>query len=310
MNTQSIPRKTLLASAVAAVLLTGCSVPVQPDGAASLRSKLSRLQSNPELASRAPVAIKEAELAVSNAEQPQTDKALANHLEFLADRRIDIARAQAEARLAVDQRTGLEQQREALRLKSRTEEADSANQRAAVAQADALGARDAAAEAQRDARQLEDEIAELQARPTDRGLVLTLGDVLFASGTATLNGGQSNNLNKLVGFLNKHQDRNVVIEGYTDSVGSDSFNQNLSERRANAVMSDLVRQGINGKRLSASGKGESSPIGDNGSAAGRQQNRRVEVIVGDPVNPVEQGSDARRRWLESLPPFSYSRKDN
>jgi outer membrane protein OmpA-like peptidoglycan-associated protein len=289
MNTQLNPlhRNTLIAAAVSFALFAGCSAaPTKPDGADNARSKLTQLQSNPELATKAPVAMKEAEAAVKIAEQPQKDKALGAHLVFIADHKVDIAQAQAESHLAVDQRKGLAEQRDAMRLQSRTNEADSANRVAAVAVADAGvqkhdadAARDATANAERDKLELQKQIDELQAKKTDRGLVVTLGDVLFASGTANLNAGASTNLDKLAAFLNKYPDRNTLIEGYTDSVGTDEFNQGLSERRADAVKSYLTRHGIASTRLTASGKGEASPVGDNTSSAGRQQNRRVEVII-------------------------------
>jgi outer membrane protein OmpA-like peptidoglycan-associated protein len=289
MNTQLNPlhRNTLIAAAVSFALFAGCSAaPTKPDGADNARSKLTQLQSNPELATKAPVAMKEAEAAVKIAEQPQKDKALGAHLVFIADHKVDIAQAQAESHLAVDQRKGLAEQRDAMRLQSRTQEADTANRATAVAVADATVqkhdadlARDATADAQRATHDLQMQLDELQAKKTDRGLVVTLGDVLFSSGTANLNAGASTNLNKLAAFLNKYPDRNSLIEGYTDSVGTDEFNQGLSERRADAVKTYLVRQGIASTRLTASGKGEASPVGDNTSATGRQQNRRVEVII-------------------------------
>jgi outer membrane protein OmpA-like peptidoglycan-associated protein len=194
----------------------------------------------------------------------------------------------------------LGEQRDAMRLQSRTNEADaanrhanaamaeantqrgnaeSANRRADAATAEADAARDATAAAQSSAAELQRQIAELNAKVTDRGLVLTLGDVLFASGTANLNSGTDTHLAKLAGFLNKYPDRTTIIEGYTDSVGSDDYNQGLSQRRADAVKSYLVAQGIDASRLVAAGKGESAPVGNNASATGRQQNRRVEVII-------------------------------
>ena len=109
-----------------------------------------------------------------------------------------------------------------------------------------------------------------------------MGDVLFASGRADLKTGATTNLNKLVAFLNKYPDRTVAIEGYTDSVGSEDYNQGLSERRAESVKSYLAGQGIGSTRLSASGKGKSDPVAGNDSATGRQQNRRVEVIISNP----------------------------
>jgi len=289
MSPSSTSDKTLIALAFASVLLAACaSVPVKPDGADALRARLSQLQANPELASRAPLAIKEADIAVTASEQLQRDPVLSKHLLFMADRKISVAQSLGESRLAVDQRKTLSENREAMRLQARTNEADSANQRAAAAKADAVdqkqqasAARDATADAQRNALELQRQIDELQAKKTERGLVLTLGDVLFAFNTSTLNSGGTAHLAKLAGFLNKYPARNAVIEGYTDSVGGESYNQTLSQRRSDAVKSYLVAQGIDSSRLTSTGKGESSPVGDNGSSTGRQQNRRVEVIIAD-----------------------------
>jgi len=262
-------RKTLIATAVASVLLAACAAaPVKPDGAAEARSKLTQLQSDPNLAGRAPVAVKEADAAVQAAEQPQADQELGAHKVYLADRKVEIARAQAETSFAEDQRAALSAQREGARLVARTQEADTAHLAAA-----SLAER---------ATELQRQIDALQAKPTDRGLVVTLGDVLFDTGKAGLKAGATSNLNKLVAFLNQYPDRTVVIEGYTDSVGSEDYNQGLSERRADSVKSYLAAQGIGGIRLSAVGKGESDPVAGNDSPAGRQQNRRVEVIISNP----------------------------
>jgi outer membrane protein OmpA-like peptidoglycan-associated protein len=273
MNAYLVRNKTLIAAGVASVLLAACaSAPAKPDGAADLRSRLTQLQGDPQLGTAAPLAIKDADIAVTAAEKPQADKALAAHLVFVADRKVAIAQAQAESHVAVAQRKELEEQREAMRLQARTQEADSANRRASVAH-------DATADAQRTAQELQKQVDELNAKVTDRGLVLTLGDVLFTSGTAQLNIGSSGNLGKLAGFLDAHPDRTVVIEGHTDSIGSEDYNQSLSQRRADAVKSYLIHQGVEAARLTASGKGKSAPVGDNSSATGRQQNRRVEVII-------------------------------
>ena len=120
------------------------------------------------------------------------------------------------------------------------------------------------------------------AKPTDHGLMLALDDVLFMSGRADLKPGALGNLNKLVNFLGKYLDRTVVIHGYTDSLGTGEYNQRLSERRANSVKAYLASQGIDSARLSASGMGQSAPVAGNDSGAGRQQNRRVEVIISNP----------------------------
>jgi outer membrane protein OmpA-like peptidoglycan-associated protein len=164
------------------------------------------------------------------------------------------------------------------------QDADSARADAATAAAKASDAAAvAAADSARQAAELQRQIDLLQARPTDRGLVLTLGDVLFVSGHSELRAGSSEHLDKLVSFLNRYPERSAVIEGYTDSVGTESYNQALSQRRAEAVRSYLVSQGVASARLDASGKGESNPVADNGSADGRQQNRRVEVVISNPA---------------------------
>jgi outer membrane protein OmpA-like peptidoglycan-associated protein len=301
MNAFISTRHTLIAAAVAALLLTACaSTPVEPDGAAALRARLTALQSDPQLGSRAPLAMEQANIAVTAAEKPNADKVSSAHLEFMADRKISIARAQAESQLAIDQRKGLAEQREAMRLQARTQEADAANQRANMAQANAAdansradaaqanasdqaaqadAARAAAADAARQADELQRQIDGMQARVTDRGLVLTLGDVLFASGAANLNPNGDPHLAKLAAFLNRYMDRNVLIVGYTDSIGGQDYNLGLSQRRADSVKIYLVQQGIDSSRLSASGQGMSSPVADNSSATGRQQNRRVEVVI-------------------------------
>jgi len=289
--------KTLIATAVATALLAACAAaPVKPDGASEARNKLTQLQSDPDLANRAPMAMKEADTAVRTAEQPQIDKDLGAYRVYMADRKVEIARAEAETSLAEDQRAALSAQRETARLDARTHEADAAEGKVAAARAEgaeqkvaadearneAGAANLAAANSEQQAAELRRQIDALQAKPTDRGLVLTLGDVLFASGKADLLSGATGNLDRLAAFLNKYPDRTVVIEGYTDNVGSEQYNQGLSERRAESVKSYLAGQGIGSVRLSALGKGESGAVADNSSAAGRQQNRRVEVVISNP----------------------------
>ena len=283
--------KTLIAMAVATALLTACATaPMKPDGAAAVRNKLVQLQSNPQLADRASIAMKDAEMAVRAAETPQTDEALARHLVFIADRKVDTAKALAETALAEDQRTALTEQREKARLDSRSREVDVAKNQAAVARADsdqsradADAARAAATSSQQQSAELQRQIDEMHAKVTDRGVVLTLGDVLFTSGQADLKTAATGNLNKLVTFLNTYPNRTVVVEGYTDSVGSDDYNQGLSERRADGVKSYLVRRGVGSERLTALGKGKADPVAGNDSADGRQQNRRVEVVISNPA---------------------------
>jgi len=110
--------------------------------------------------------------------------------------------------------------------------------------------------------------------------------VLFATGRADLKPEATGNLAALVTFLNSNPTRTVMIEGHTDDVGSNDANLSLSQLRADSVRAYLVGKGIDSARLSTSGKGEAAPVADNASAMGRQENRRVEVIISEPVKPV------------------------
>lgn len=312
-------RTALVATAaITGLLLVSCvSTPQSPPGAADARAKLSRLQADSNLASRAPIEIKEAEAAVQLAEIPvPKDPALGDHRVYLADHKVEIAEAKASTRYAEAQRVKLSEAREQARLDARTaeaerarnranmasndasrardeanrarEEADAARRAAAASAADATALADAARRAELARSQTEEEKAELQrqidllqAKTTERGLVLTLGNVLFATGRSDLKPNGKDSLNKLVTFLNQYQDRNILIEGHTDNVGSDSSNQSLSTRRAESVQSYLLQQGIGNQRISSTGMGETQPIADNDTETGRQENRRVEIIILD-----------------------------
>lgn len=272
---------------VAMLLLAGCAAtPTSPDGAEQVRAKLTQLQSDPNLAGRVPVALEEAEAAVALAEQPvPRDEELGRHRVYMADRKVEIARARARTHYAEEERDRLSEARERARLDARTLEADRAHREADVARTDAAQARIAAEEAARraelQAEEFRRQVEELEAEATDRGLVLTLGDVLFATGKAELQSGATVHLDRLASFLHQYPGRRVEIEGHTDNVGGEALNQALSERRAESVKSYLVGQGIDRQRISTTGKGLHFPIADNSTEAGRQQNRRVEVIILD-----------------------------
>lgn len=128
------------------------------------------------------------------------------------------------------------------------------------------------------AESLEAELADLKLRKTERGLVLTLGDVLFDTGQATLKSGANGTLDRLAAALRDKSGRKVTIEGHTDNVGSDASNQGLSERRAQAVQLGLTERGVARSQITTIGKGENFPIASNDSVDGRQSNRRVELI--------------------------------
>ena len=130
----------------------------------------------------------------------------------------------------------------------------------------------------READRVQQELKDLQAKQTERGLVLTLGDVLFDTGKATLKPGAYSTIDRLAQVLNSSHNSRVVIEGHTDSVGSEEMNQSLSEERAMSVQSALLQRGVSGSQVRSLGKGETMPVAGNDTASGRQANRRVELI--------------------------------
>ena len=169
---------------------------------------------------------------------------------------------------------------------SRTQEAQIAKMEARESNAEAWSQTQKAEKATAKADKLQQEIAAMKGRMTERGIVLTIGDVLFATGTATLSPMADNEINRLAAFMKKYPDRNVLIEGYTDSTGTEGTNLDLSLKRANAVSNKLVAKEISRGRITTKGFGEESPVASNDTAAGREQNRRVDVIIlNEGVNP-------------------------
>jgi len=296
--------RSLIAIAVAAALVAGCaSAPKKPAGSEQVRAKLTALQNDPALAAQAPVATKDAELAVNQAEIMQPDLALASYRVYIADRKVDTARAQAETQAAEVRHVALTEQGEKARLDSRTREADLAKSDAMTARAenaeqkvvatqarsDADAAQLAANASQQQASELQRQLEIMQAKPTDRGLVLTLGDTLFATGKSEIKSGATANLDRLGDFLAEYPDRTASIEGFTDSTGSEDSNQVLSEHRADSVKRYLIGRGVQSARLTSTGRGESAPVADNESTAGRQQNRRVEVVISEAAGSAKIG---------------------
>jgi outer membrane protein OmpA-like peptidoglycan-associated protein len=186
-----------------------------------------------------------------------------------------------------------EVERQRIELAARTREAQSATVRAEVAEASAKDAQTQAQAAQAQAQEaqaqaqqadaarqrFQDELASLQAKQTSRGTVITLKDVLFAFGKATLQPGAERILDQLAAALKDAPDRPIQVEGFTDSVGSEEYNQVLSERRAEAVREALLVRGVDPSRIAVRGFGESYPVASNDDSAGRQLNRRVEIVV-------------------------------
>src|SRR5205085_1203787 len=165
-----------------------------------------------------------------------------------------------------------------------------AAERERAAQQQTLAAQQAALEAQRRVQEeqeqdrLRQQLREqlnvvLETRETARGLIVNLSDVLFDTGSANLKPGAREKLARVAGILASHPDLHIAIEGHTDSVGGEDYNQRLSERRAESVQTYLVEQKVSPAVVGTAGFGESRPVATNGTAAGRQQNRRVEIVV-------------------------------
>jgi outer membrane protein OmpA-like peptidoglycan-associated protein len=208
-------------------------------------------------------------------------KAKRSDIQFEAENAVlsaQIAREKILTAQANDEIADGSAQRQAVLLQARERESQRSAEQAQRSAEQAGDARQAADAAQLRADSLEAQLADLKMKKTERGLVLTLGDVLFDTNQSTLKSGAYGTLDRLAAALREKSGRKVLIEGHTDNVGSDDSNQELSERRARAVQSALTQRGVAGDQITAIGKGEDFPIASNDDVAGRQSNRRVELI--------------------------------
>jgi len=266
-----------------ALAIAGCASTPQPNATLeNARSIVQAAEADPKAAKYAPVDLQTAksELAVADAAFVRRDEPSIAQPAYMAVQNARLAQLRGAAK-ADDARVAAGQaERDSIVLAARTNQVDSANRAKDAANRatdDAKIARDQATE---NAARLQAEVDALKAKPTDRGLVLTLGDVLFETGSSTLSPGAGRNMDRLVQFLTEHPERLVQIDGFTDSVGTDSFNQDLSQRRADAVRYQLVSRGISSTRIGVQGYGKAYPVASNSESSGRQLNRRVEVVIG------------------------------
>src|SRR6476646_5292586 len=280
------PWKTAVGIALPALALGACAVLPERDAEIDdARAAVRAAQNDPQVVSLAPVELNQAIEAMRRADASWEDRielAEVHHLAYLAWTRAAIATETARLKSAEASVASADQERTRIRLAARTREAERAQQQAALAQRNAQAAlAQQAAAAQAQAQSLQSSLSELQARPTDRGMVVTLGDLLFDTGRARLNPGGVRVVDHLADFMRQYPQRRVSIEGFTDSTGNPDSNQELSERRASVVRLALIDQGIDPGRLVARGYGEEYPVASNGNAAGRQLNRRVEIVISD-----------------------------
>jgi outer membrane protein OmpA-like peptidoglycan-associated protein len=267
--------KFLTALAIALAMAACASTPKPNEALESARTIVQAAEADPNAAKYAALDLQSAktDLAVADAAFMKHDDAGIAQPAYMAAQNARLAQLKGAAK-ADDARVAAGQaERDSILLAARTNQVDSANRATDAAKI----ARDQATE---NSARLQAEIDALKAKPTDRGLVLTLGDVLFETGSSTLSPGAARNLDRLVQFLTEHPDRLVQIDGFTDSIGTDSFNQDLSQRRADAVRFALLSRGISSARVATQGYGKSYPVASNSESSGRQLNRRVEVVIG------------------------------
>jgi outer membrane protein OmpA-like peptidoglycan-associated protein len=305
---------------IALTTLAACStLPASDSPLAQAHTAYNDAQANPQVTTLAAGELKQASDSLDKADRASSkgeSSATVDHLAYVAKQQVAIAQETATQKAAELAVANASAERDRVRLEARTREADAAqrsaensqrqaeasqrqseaSQRSAEAsQRQAMAATQAANDAQLSAQaarqqtldaenrsqQLDAQLRDMEARKTDRGMVITLGDVLFDSDRAQLKSGGMRNVQKLADFFKQYPQRKVMIEGFTDSTGNNSRNQELSDQRANSVRTALLDMGIGTDRITSRGYGGSYPVAGNDTAAGRQQNRRVEIIVSD-----------------------------
>ena len=260
---------TLAAGLVAAA----CATTPPPAPLSQARTAYDNLAADPEVVKHAPVELYEAEEAVERAEagwKRDADEVETDHLAYIADKRIEIAREVSLQALAEAEASQLRERRTQVLLDARNAELAAREREFA-----ALKHREVAA------------LNALNAEQTSRGAVITLGDMLFALGSTELKPDAILALKQLAAFLREYPERTVAIEGHTDSLGPETFNLTLSRHRAQSVQNILVRGGVELRRISADGYGEAYPVASNSSEVGRQRNRRVDLVIQSPDSPAK-----------------------
>lgn len=310
-------KKPLLTLLMAALVAAGCaSVSAPPPALVDARNTVNAAAADPNVLANAPLELKKANEALARADQAlaKGEDAEVNHNAYLATQRARTAMAAGNAKASEDLIKTAQVERERARADAREREAQRARSSAAAARADARDARadanvqrDQATMAQREAANANDQaataqaqaaaaearaaglarqLAALEALKTDRGLVITLGDVLFEFNRAEVKASAQARMAQLADFLKQYPDRRVSIEGHTDNIGSTSYNMELSLRRAEAIKSQLVGLGIASERVSTVGYGKDFPVAANDTDTNRAINRRVEVVISEPGQTV------------------------
>jgi outer membrane protein OmpA-like peptidoglycan-associated protein len=303
------PKLTVLASLVASCFVaSGCAISPQANQQLEeARAAYRTAAADPAVQTSAVTELKSAQDALQDAErmaEKGEPSELVEHNAYLAERRARVALRTADIRRSEASIAAAGEERRRLQLEAREREAAAAREQARQAELQAQQAELARKEAESRASQLENarienekqstaqaelgaelkrlesELADMRAKQTDRGWILTLkNELLFDAGGATLKPGAQRALDNLAQFLTKYPDRDIAIEGFTDSTGTKELNQQLSEKRAWQVKAALVARGIQSTRIDARGYGPSFPVASNGTPTGRQLNRRVEIVI-------------------------------
>lgn len=268
------------------LLLSACATqPAKNETLQQAQQAVSEAETNPAVARYAPVALRDAQQTLQQAQQAARAGAEGRdveHLAYLAMRRAEIAQSLARRELLVRSAEDVQQQRAQVMLEARERAAQQAQQEAQLARQETQQAQQALQEAQR-------QLSEFEPKQTERGLVLTLGEVLFPFDSANLQAGNQRAMDRLAQYLQANPDQEILIEGHTDSVGTAGYNQRLSEQRAESVYQALEQRGVDPSRVRVVGLGENYPVADNSTNAGRSENRRVEVVIAqDQMPPSRQ----------------------
>jgi outer membrane protein OmpA-like peptidoglycan-associated protein len=262
------------------------------------RIEYAAAQRDPSVAKFASLEMKQAGDAMqeANAASTRADSAeKIDKLAYVAKQKIGLTQEVAKQKSAEADVASSGKERDQLRLDQRTAEADKAKANAEQSRLSAQAAQGEAAEAQKKtleaqahAAQLQAQLTDLAAKKTERGMVITLGDVLFGVDLARLNPDGMRTAQKLADVLQQNPSRTVLVEGYTDNTGTAAHNQELSERRAESVRGALQGMGVARERVAVRGYGQANPVAANDSTQNRQLNRRVEIVLSDDGGKISQ----------------------
>lgn len=285
----------MCALAAAIAVLAGCSgLPDRVEPLEQAREDVRKLEQDPlanQAASSDLAAARDAITQADNAYEDKEELDLIEHYAYVAQRHADVSEQRIEEAHAQERVAQGELERNRVLLQAREREAARLEEQNRIAESRNAALATQAETAQQRAQQLEAELTNLQAKQTERGLVLTLGDVLFDTAQATLKPGAASTMDRLAEFMRDNGERQVKVEGHTDSRGDETYNIGLSERRAMAVRDALLERGIDTQRIRTIGLGETYPVASNDTQAGMQQNRRVEIVISDEQGKFPAGTE-------------------